>query len=208
MRVLITAGPTHEPIDPVRFIGNRSSGRMGAAIASAAVSVGHSVTLVAGPITVELPSNLRRIDVETAAQMYEAVMAEFSMHDLLIMAAAVADYRPTSVHAAKLSRAGGLIIECEPTVDIVAAAAGSRREDQRVVGFSLEAKGNLDRAREKLKRKGLDLIVYNPIETMDDRDVRAVLLWPGGRSEELPVTSKEQFARLLVQRAAELFTRQ
>ena len=205
MRVLITAGPTYEPIDPVRFIGNRSSGRMGAAIASAAVNAGHSVTMIAGPVAVELPPYVRRMDVETAAQMHEAVMAEFPNHDLLIMAAAVADYRPKSVQKEKIGRQGGLVIECEATEDIVAAAAASRRPDQRVVGFSLEAEGNLERAREKLKRKRLDLIVYNPLHTVNSQEVRAFLLWADGRVEELPSTSKDEFANLLIDRAVGLF---
>jgi phosphopantothenoylcysteine decarboxylase/phosphopantothenate--cysteine ligase len=205
MRILVTAGPTFEPIDPVRFIGNRSSGRMGSAIAAAGIAAGHSVTVIAGPITVEPPPEVRRMDVETAAQMHEAVMTEFPNHEMLIMAAAVADYRPKSTHAEKIDRKGALVIECEATEDIVAAAAASRRPDQRVVGFSLEAEGNLDRARKKLNRKRLDLVVYNPINSMNSRDVRAFLLWPDGRSEDVPATSKEQFAKVLVERAVELF---
>jgi phosphopantothenoylcysteine decarboxylase / phosphopantothenate---cysteine ligase len=205
MRVLITAGPTYEPIDPVRFIGNRSSGRMGAAIAAAALDAGHSVTVIAGPISVELPLHARRINVETTAQMHEAVMTEFPRHDLLIMAAAVADYRPKLVHKDKIGRTGGLVIECEATEDIVAEAAASRRDNQRVIGFSLEREGNLERAEVKLKRKRLDLIVYNPLDTISNRDVRALLLWADGRSEELPVVSKEQFAKLLIERAGGLF---
>jgi len=205
MRILITAGPTYEPIDPVRFIGNRSSGRMGSAIAAAGLGAGHCVTVIAGPITVELPPGARRIDVETAAQMHEAVVAEFPRHELLIMAAAVADYRPRAKHPEKMSREGVLVIECEATKDIVAAAAESRRPDQRVVGFSLEAEGNLDRAREKLQRKQLDLIVYNPINTMNSREVRAFLLWADGRSQDVPAIAKEKFAKLLIERTTELF---
>src|SRR5882724_9374677 len=94
MKILITAGPTYEPIDPVRYIGNRSSGRMGAALASAATDAGHQVTLILGPVSLAIPGSLRRIDVETAAQMQAAVHAEYPGHDLLIMAAAVADFRP------------------------------------------------------------------------------------------------------------------
>ena len=106
MRVLITAGPTREPIDAVRYIGNRSSGRMGAALADAALRRGHGVTLILGPVSVAIASAARRIDVETAAQMHDAVLREFPDHDLLIMAAAVADYRPITRRADKLPRQG------------------------------------------------------------------------------------------------------
>ena len=205
MRILITAGPTREPIDPVRYIGNRSSGRMGAAIATAALKAGHEVTLILGPVTAAMPKDARRLDVETARQMYDAVMAEFPAHDLLIMAAAVADFRPTKVAGEKLGRSGALVIECEPTEDIVAAIALRKRPDQRVVGFSLESEGNVNRAREKLSRKRLDLIVYNPLATMNSAVVHPMLLWFDGRSEELPSSSKEHFGELLIERATRLF---
>lgn len=206
MKLLITAGPTCEPIDAVRFIGNRSSGRMGAAIASAAMDAGHAVTLVVGPVSVPLPEVTRRIDVETAAQMQRAVLDEFPSHDLLIMAAAVADYRPKHMHAEKLARSGGtLTIECEPTEDILAAVGVIKRPDQRTVGFSLEMAGNVDRSREKLVRKKLDLIVYNPTRTMESGEVEAVLLWADGRAETLGARSKTDFARVLVERAIALF---
>src|SRR5581483_10196034 len=169
MRILLTAGPTREPIDAVRYIGNRSSGRMGAALAEAAMRAGHSVTLVLGPVTVAMPEGARRIDIETAAEMRDAVLREFPGHDLLIMAAAVADYRPKAVHAGKLARQGTLSIECEATEDIVAAAGRIKRPEQRTIGFSLEERGNVERATEKLIRKNLDLIVYNPTDTMNSR---------------------------------------
>ena len=208
MKVLITAGPTREPIDAVRYIGNRSSGRMGAAIASAAVNAGHTVTLILGPVSVPLPTVARRVDVETAAQMHSAVLGEFPAHDLLIMSAAVADYRPKRLHAGKLARSGGtLTIECESTEDILAAVASIKRADQRTVGFSLEMAGNLDRSRKKLVHKGLDLIVYNPTQTMDSGDVEAVLVWADGRTEVLPPRSKTEFGELLIARTTQLFGR-
>lgn len=205
MRILLTAGPTREPIDPVRYIGNRSSGRMGAAIAEAAIRGGHSLTMILGPIAVAMPAGGRRIGVETAAQMHEAVLRELSSHDLLIMAAAVADYRPVQVSDRKIGREGRLVIECEPTEDILAAAGKIKRADQRTVGFSLESAGDIERARQKLSRKGLDLIVYNPTETMDSASIEATLLWPDGRSESVPCRSKVQFADILLQRAISLF---
>lgn len=207
MKLLITAGPTREPIDAVRFIGNRSSGRMGAAIASAAMAAGHAVTLVVGPVSVPLPQVTHRIDIETAAQMQRAVLDQFPSHDLLIMAAAVADYRPRQLHTGKLARTGGtLTIECEPTEDILAAVGAIKRPDQRTVGFSLEMSGNIDRSREKLVRKKLDLIVYNSTRTMESGDVEAVLFWADGRTERLGPGSKTDFAHVLVQRAIALFS--
>lgn len=205
MRILITAGPTHEPIDAVRFIGNRSSGQMGAALASAALDAGHQVTLVLGPITAIMPVAPRRIDVETAAEMRQSVLEEFPRHDLLIMAAAVADYRPKTALPDKLARGGNLLIECEATEDIVAAAGQIKRANQRTVGFSLEAGGNIARSREKLINKKLDLIVYNPMATINSAMIESILLWRDGKTEELPARPKSQFASELIERAASLF---
>ncbi|MGD1277463.1 MAG: phosphopantothenoylcysteine decarboxylase [Tepidisphaeraceae bacterium] len=204
MRILLTAGPTHEPIDPVRYIGNRSSGRMGAALAQAAQRAGHGVTLILGPVTVAMPADIPRIDVETADQMLQAVLREFPQHDLLIMAAAVSDYRPKSVAAEKLGRHGGLVLELEATPDIVAAAGKLKRPDQRTVGFSLEAAGDLDRARRKLTQKNLDLIVYNPASTIGSEMIQATLLWPGGRSENVTSRPKAELADILIQRCIQL----
>src|SRR5690242_19541390 len=110
MKVLITAGPTYEHIDPVRFIGNRSSGKMGAALAEAALRAGHEVTLILGPVTASMPANVRRIDVTTSREMHDAVMREFPNHELLIMAAAVADFRPKHVLTKKVPRGPSLTI--------------------------------------------------------------------------------------------------
>src|SRR5687767_3056271 len=120
MRVLITAGPTYEPIDPVRFIGNRSSGQMGAALASAAVAAGHDVTLILGPVTAAMPRHekIRRLDVFSSGDLLDAVLREFPAHDLLIMAAAVADFRPKQVRTEKVERGGTMAIELEATDDI------------------------------------------------------------------------------------------
>jgi phosphopantothenoylcysteine decarboxylase/phosphopantothenate--cysteine ligase len=205
MRILITAGPTREPIDPVRYIGNRSSGQMGRSLAEAAMRTGHAVTLVLGPVSVEMPVGIRRVDVETSRQMLDAVLAEWSGHDLLIMAAAVADYRPKVVRQEKMERGGTLTIELEATEDILAAAGAVKRADQRTVGFSLVSMSNLARSVEKLRRKNLDLIVSNPLGTMGDGGVEAVLLWPDGRAEQLPYRTKAAFADLLIGRATGLF---
>lgn len=205
MRTLITAGPTREPIDAVRFIGNRSSGRMGAALTRAALEAGDEVTLIVGPVCTPMPGACRRIDIETAQQLHDAVHQQFPQHDLLIMAAAVADYRPRRIVPGKLPRTDALVIECEATPDILQSLIEFKRPGQRIVGFSLEA-GGIERAREKLQRKRLDLMVYNPVETMESESIQPVLLAADGRSESFAPESKEAFARVIVARAHGLFT--
>src|SRR5215218_6571106 len=165
MNIVITAGPTYEPIDPVRFIGNRSSGQMGAALATAATRAGHEVTLILGPVTAAMPPHVTRIDVFSSRDMHDAVLRAFPQHDLLIMAAAVADFRPKSISEQKVERGGTLTIELESTADILAAAGAIKRPDQRAIGFSLVKRGEIERSREKLRRKNADLIVYNPLDT-------------------------------------------
>jgi phosphopantothenoylcysteine decarboxylase / phosphopantothenate---cysteine ligase len=205
MRVLITAGPTYEPIDPVRFIGNRSSGKMGASLANAATARRHEVTLILGPVTAEMPTNVRRIDLMSSRDMHAAVLREFPNHDLLIMAAAVADFRPIGSTMKKIERGGTLAIELEATEDIVAAAGGIKKPDQRTIGFSLVARGDIERSREKLRRKNLDLIVYNPLDTMSSETIESILLYPDGHSEELSKQDKASFAATLIGRAELLF---
>ena len=200
MRILITAGPTREPIDPVRFLGNRSSGKLGMALVTAAIQAGHQATLILGPVDITPPPEIRTIHVETTAQMQAAVLREFPSHDVLIMAAAVADYRPKTVAAQKLGRSGPMTLELEPTEDIVAAATQSKRPDQKVIGFSLEAESDLARAREKLTRKKLDMIVFNPLRTMNSPTISASLLGSDGTEEDLPEQDKQSFARTLIAR--------
>lgn len=207
MRFLITAGPTREPIDPVRYIGNRSSGKMGAALAAAALAQGHAVTLIVGPVSVAMPDGAARVDVETSQQMRDAVMAAFPQCDVLIMAAAVADYRPRHASATKLGRLNRLTLELEPTADIVAAASRAKTASQRTVGFSLEHRGELPRAQEKMRRKGLDLMVFNPTETMNADAVEATLLYPDGRVEVLPAHEKGAFAQVLIARVEAILGR-
>jgi phosphopantothenoylcysteine decarboxylase/phosphopantothenate--cysteine ligase len=204
MRFLITAGPTREPIDPVRYISNYSSGQLGLALANAILAAGHQVIAILGPVSFQLPAEARRLDVQTTRQMHDAVLQHWPDHDILIMAAAVADYRPKQVSAEKLGRLSGMTIELEPTEDIIAAAAFHRLPHQRVIGFSLEHSGNLARAREKLARKRIDMIVFNPLETMNSVDIQAALLYADGREELLPQMPKPQFAQTLVARALSL----
>jgi phosphopantothenoylcysteine decarboxylase/phosphopantothenate--cysteine ligase len=152
-----------------------------------------------------MPGGVRRIDVETSAEMQRAVTEEFPAHDVLIMAAAVADYRPKGIEQGKIERAGVMTLELEATEDIIARASRGKRADQRTVAFSLESAGNVDRARQKMLRKGVDLMVYNPTFTMNSDTVEATLLYPDGRSEELPCRGKDDFADILLQRVVALF---
>jgi phosphopantothenoylcysteine decarboxylase/phosphopantothenate--cysteine ligase len=163
LRVLVTAGGTREPIDPVRFIGNRSSGRMGMALAAAAARRGAGVTLIAANVALPEPAGVRRIDVETAAELDEAARTEFGSTHVLLMAAAPADFRAAAPATDKLKREANLDLHLEPTEDILAALAASRTDNQTIVGFAAEHGNDVERAREKLPRKRADLIVLNDI---------------------------------------------
>ena len=189
LRVLVNAGPTHEAIDPVRYIANRSTGKMGYAIAAAAVSRGAEVTLVSGPTSLTTPAGVRRVDVESAAQMHDAMLAEFESADIAICSAAVADYTPATPadHKLKKSREHLDAIELTETADILAdlcAAKGSRV----VVGFAAETDDLLAHAQEKLERKGADLIVANDVsrpESTFGADTNRVALVSAGSVEQL-----------------------
>src|SRR5215210_296097 len=180
LRVLVTAGGTREPIDSVRFIGNRSSGRMGLALAEEAARRGADVTVVAANVTIPPPPGVETVPVETTGELAEAVRERFGETDVLVMAAAPADFRPKEVAGGKIAREGGdgeasersgsagLSMELEPTEDIVAGVAGGRRADQTVIGFAAEhGEGAVERGRAKLARKGLDAIVVNDISRTD-----------------------------------------
>ncbi len=163
MRVLVTAGGTREPIDPVRFLGNRSSGRMGLALAAAAARRGAEVALIAANVALPEPAGVRRIDVETAAELADAAQAEFSKAHVLLMAAAPADFRAGEPAGDKLEREGALDLHLEPTEDILARLTATRTDEQTIVGFAAEHGNEVARAREKLQRKGADLIVLNDV---------------------------------------------
>jgi len=161
--LLVTAGPTYEKIDPVRFIGNRSSGKMGFAIARAAARRGANVTMISGPTSLETPTGVQRIDVESAAEMLQAVQHELSKHRVVIMAAAVADFRPASSAARKIKKSNDSSvpeIQLEQTDDILGYIS-EQKNDQTVIGFALETENEIDHAREKLNKKKLDYIVVN-----------------------------------------------
>lgn len=166
MKILVTAGPTYERIDPVRFIGNYSTGKMGFAIADALADAGHQVTLVAGPVQIKQKnSNIIRIDVESAHQMYEAVLKWFPDMDGAVLCAAVADFTPAIVADKKIKRENdNLVIELIPTKDIAASVGKIKKQGQFLVGFALETNDEEQHALEKMKRKNLDFIVLNSLK--------------------------------------------
>jgi phosphopantothenoylcysteine decarboxylase/phosphopantothenate--cysteine ligase len=192
LRVLVTAGGTREPIDSVRYVGNRSSGRMGLALAEEARRRGAEVTLVCANLALPPPEGVRAIDVVTAAELEAATRGEFPQADVLLMAAAVADFRPSSPEAAKISKSGRdhWELELEPTVDVLAALAADRRPDQTLVGFAAEhGEGAVERARGKLVRKRLDAIVFNDISRNDigfDADYNEVTVVTAGGEHPVP----------------------
>jgi phosphopantothenoylcysteine decarboxylase/phosphopantothenate--cysteine ligase len=198
LRVLVTAGGTREPIDPVRFIGNRSSGRMGIALASAAARRGAEVTLIAANVALPVPAGVRKVEVETAAQLAEAAEAEFSRTHVLLMAAAPADFRAAEPAPGKLQRSGSLELSLEPTEDILASLAAKRGDGQTVVGFAAEHGGEgVERARGKLQRKGADLIVLNDVSNPEigfESDRNAVTLVTAEGETEVAIAAKEAIA--------------
>lgn len=203
-RLLITAGPTHEPLDPVRYIANRSSGRMGCELAAAGLAAGWDVTLLLGPTPTAPPAGLAVHRYESTADLERLLTEHFPHCDILIMAAAVADYRPRRVSPEKLPReADRLVMELERTPDLVAACAARKRAGQRIIGFALEEPAMLEqRAAEKLRRKGLDAIVANPLETMGAAAIAAQVMTADGRVLRPPGaargTTKAAFARWLI----------
>lgn len=208
LRVLVTAGGTREPIDPVRFIGNRSSGRMGIALAAAAVRRGAEVTLLAANVSLPAPPGVRRLDVETAAELAAVAGEEFPRAHVLLMAAAPADFRAAAPATGKLQRSGTLELSLEPTEDILAGLASSRAEGQTVVGFAAEHGGEaVERARGKLLRKGADMIVLNDVSDPEigfESDRNAVTLISTEGETGVPIASKDEIAEVILDEVARL----
>ncbi len=208
--MLITAGPTHEPVDAVRYIANRSSGRLGIALAEAAAARRDHVTLLLGPTLSSPPqhSQVTTRRFQTTAELQDLLRDLWSRHRVLIMAAAVADYRPahTPGNTEKRRRGDGpWMLELEPTPDLLAEAALNARPDQLTVGFALgPTDGLLERARQKLAAKHVDAIVANPLETMGADRIQATLLLRDGRELSMPECSKAQFAEWLLDRVEEM----
>ncbi len=203
MRVLVTAGGTREPIDAVRFIGNRSSGRMGMALAAAAAKRGAEVTLVAANVSLPEPAGVKRIDVETTAELSYETVERFETQHVLLMAAAPADFRTEPI-TGKIKRQDSLNLNLQPTEDILARVAADRGEGQTVVGFAAEHGGDaVDRARAKLARKGADMIVLNDVSDPTigfESAENEVLLVTAADEEEVPKASKDAVAEAILDR--------
>lgn len=208
-KVLITAGPTYEKIDPVRFIGNYSSGKMGFALANECASQGADVTLVAGPVSLETPHPaINRIDVESAQQMFEVAKEFFPKCDTAILCAAVADYRPSAVADKKIKRTGdGMTIELEANPDIAASLGKIKRDDQRMVGFALETNDGENNAREKLAKKNLDFIVLNSLTDKGAGfavDTNKITIIDKEGETRYPLKSKSEVARDIIKHLSKL----
>ena len=200
MKILITAGPTYERIDPVRFIGNYSSGKMGYAIADACADAGHEVTLVSGPVQIKpVNPNVMVVKVESAAQMLDAVMKYFPAADGALLCAAVADFTPVSVADKKIKREGdNLVIELKPTADIAATVGKAKKDSQFLVGFALETNDEEAHAIDKMRRKNLDFIVLN---SLNDKEAcfgydtnKITIIRNTGEMKRFPLKSKKLVA--------------
>ena len=205
-KVLITAGPTRESLDPMRFISNRSSGRMGYAMAAACIEAGAEVTLISGPVCLPTPERVVRVDVESAAQMLDAVEAQLTNSDIFIATAAVADYRPIDVAEQKLKKqASTLSLSLEPTTDILASVA-AKKQSLFTVGFAAETENIEQYARGKLEKKSLDMIASNQIGQQQDGSPMGFeseqnalnVYWQGGE-KIFPTMQKSRLARELVE---------
>lgn len=204
--LLLTAGPTREQIDPVRYITNRSSGRMGYALAEAALRRGAKVVLVSGPVSIQPPGGAEVVPVETAEQMREAVLQRLEHSSVVIATAAVSDYRPRTPARQKIKRSGPMALELEPTADILGEVA-RRRQNQVVVGFAAETENALENARKKLGAKSLDAIVVNDVSRPGigfDSERNAVTIIAHDEVIEVPETSKWEVAQRVLDQVVRL----
>ncbi len=208
VNVVITAGPTREAIDPVRYISNHSSGKMGFALAQAAVEAGASVTLIAGPVALASPDRVQRVDVESAEQMHQAAMDAIEQCDIFIGAAAVADYRPAQIVDQKIKKsAGTMAVELIRNPDIIAAVA-NHQQRPFTVGFAAETQDVINYAKGKLEKKNLDLIIANDVSNakigFNSDDNAVTVIWSKGE-KALPLASKQQLSRCLLSEIAQQY---
>jgi phosphopantothenoylcysteine decarboxylase / phosphopantothenate---cysteine ligase len=208
-RILVTAGPTEEPLDSVRFLTNKSSGKMGVAVAARAAARGAAVTLIAGPLKVPPPPGVKHINVRTAVEMHDQVLGAFPETDVVIKAAAVADFRPAETETRKVKKE-----KMEPSIrlvenpDILRELGRIKRKDQVLVGFAAETNDVLENARAKLKNKNLDMLVLNDVSRPGagfDYDTNIVLfLHRSGKEEQMEIMSKDRVADLILDRVKKL----
>jgi phosphopantothenoylcysteine decarboxylase / phosphopantothenate---cysteine ligase len=213
-KIVVTAGGTQEPIDPVRVLSNRSSGKQGFAVAQAAIDAGAQVTLISAPTCLQAPVGASLIEVQTAREMGKAVLTETAEADLLIMAAAVADYRPSSRSEQKVKKSSGGMAELdlELTEDILQLVAKRKKAERSgpavVVGFAAETEDLIENAQAKLESKNLDLIAANDVSREDSGigvdNNRIIMIWKDGRAEELDLMPKAKVAEILIREAADL----
>jgi phosphopantothenoylcysteine decarboxylase / phosphopantothenate---cysteine ligase len=207
--VLISSGPTEEPIDPVRVITNKSSGKMGAALAKAALSMGARVTVVSGPASEPLPAGVDVVRVRTAAEMSVEMERRFTETDICVMAAAVSDYRPVVSSSTKIHRSEkeNITLELTPNPDIIAALGAAKTSKQVLVGFSLESEDDVDRAEAKMRKKGCDIMVFNRAGTALGCDDTSVTLITAGGRETLSTMSKSAAAGLILGKVGGIISR-
>jgi phosphopantothenoylcysteine decarboxylase/phosphopantothenate--cysteine ligase len=211
VNILVTAGPTREPLDPVRFLTNRSSGKMGYELASAFAHIGHQVLLISGPTALDVPEGVDFLPVETAADMHEAVSNYLGKMEIAIFAAAVADYTPAKVAPEKIKKsADTLTLELVKTQDILGTARSGLGYQGTLVGFAAETENLEANARAKLRRKDCDLVIANDVSKPGigfDSDHNEVLLVYPDRTDSLPLASKHDLAHQLVQAILEIHVR-
>jgi phosphopantothenoylcysteine decarboxylase/phosphopantothenate--cysteine ligase len=207
-KILVTAGPTREYLDPVRFLSNRSSGRMGYAIARAALRRGADVTLISGHSFLEKPRGMRFISVESASDMLTAIEKKVRASTVLIMSAAVSDFMPAEKHTDKIEKAGDLIVRFSPSPDIISAISGKRRRPF-IIGFAAETGKRIARARKKLKEKKMDMIVFNDVTEEGsgfDTDTNRVVIIDREKETALPRMSKDSVADAILDKLVEVKT--
>jgi len=207
-KVIVTAGPTREYLDPVRFMSNRSSGRMGYAIASAALRRGAEVTLISGHSSLNLPKGVNFIPVETAADMFEAVDKELNLSTVLIMSAAVSDFMPSKKFKNKIEKSGELLLKLNKTPDIL-SEVGKKKNRPFIIGFAAEAGRGVKRAEKKLKEKNMDMIIFNDVTEVGsgfDVDTNKVVIIDKEKKIKLPLMSKNSVADAILDRLVEIRT--
>jgi len=205
-KILVTAGPTREYLDPVRFLSNRSSGKMGYAIARAALRRGAEVTLISGPSSLDKPKGVHFISVETTGDMFNAVTSELPSSTVLIMAAAVSDFMPAEMSQVKLEKSENLILHLERSPDII-AAAGKKKKKLFIIGFAAETGQKTENAKKKLKEKNIDMIIFNDVTEAGsgfDVDTNKVMIIGGEKEISLPVLSKDAVADAILDRMVKI----